>query len=296
MSQISARPRTTRDDARSPCTTRRNLRPTLNFECFLGASLTGPAGAESRQQPPPWPVWRRRRFVIVAVTDGGGSRRRRALRSLAGERKSPTDGPRREERRFDGESGRRGEVVADHDDAEARALQVSDQLGGPVWSAERPGAAVARRGIHDLRVAEQRAGDSDLLALAAEERFRHHCEAGMVTARVDSKLGGLVLHPHLVELTTKCPDPRRVQPRPRKKVGSTTSRLSQSARDMEPVEIPSATASCGLLMRIVAFEADLHVSGPGIPADRLDQRRLDGAVSPTRPTPRRRRRQIDPVQ
>ena len=100
------------------------------------------------------------------------------------------------------------QVVADHDDAEVALAQAPDQLQHlfGLRHAERRGRLVQQ---HDLRLAQQRAGDRDLLALAAGERPDLAAQAGDRHREVGEQVGGLVLHLHLVELARDLASARR---------------------------------------------------------------------------------------
>ena len=91
------------------------------------------------------------------------------------------------------------QVVADHDDAEVALAQAFDQRQDLWWSghAERRGRLVEQ---HHLRLAEQRAGDRHLLALAAGERADLAAEARDRHREVGEQLRRAVLHRDLVEL------------------------------------------------------------------------------------------------
>ena len=79
----------------------------------------------------------------------------------------------------------------------SRRRRIRSRTCSGLRHAERRGRLVEQ---HDLRLAEQRAGDRDLLALAAGERPDLAAQAGDRHRQVGEQLAGLVLHLRLVEL------------------------------------------------------------------------------------------------
>ena len=201
IAQIRARPITTRSEARSPWIKRRSvsLRPRLPSSAravVAAASLiVAPPPRRSSSSPSsPTPVIAETTCSSVVCFG----------REVAGRPAEPED----EDAVGDLEDV--DQVVADHDDAELALAQAPDQvqhLRG-LGDAERRGRLVEQ---HDLRLAEQRAGDRDLLALAAGERPDLAAQAGDRHRQVGEQLAGLVLHPRLVELAR---DRARARARP----------------------------------------------------------------------------------
>ncbi len=119
-----------------------------------------------------------------------------------------------------------GEVVADHDHAEAAIAQPLDQLEDLLGldDAERRRRLVEH---HELRIAEQRAGDRDRLALPAGEALDLGADAAdRRHAERREQLERLLLHRRLVE---HVPGPPLTSSWPRNRL-ATTSRFSQSER------------------------------------------------------------------
>ena len=169
------------------------------------------------------------------------------------------------------------QVVADHDHAEPALAQAPDQ----VQHLRRLGDAERRRRLveqHDLGLAEQRAGDRDLLALAAGERADLAAQAGDRHRQVGEQLARPVLHPRLVELARDRAGPGRDLLAPEEEVGDDVEVVAEGE-----VLVDGRDPQVGRVLRfgdrdLLAVEADRAGVGAVDAGDRLHHRRLAGAV------------------
>ena len=146
---------------------------------------------------------------------------------------------------------------------------------GRLGDAERRGRLVEQ---HDLRLAEQRAGDRDLLALAAGERADLAAQARDRHRQVREQLAGLVLHPRLVELARDGAGAGRDLLAAEEEVGDDVEVVAEREVLVDGRD-PERGRVLGLGDRdLLAAEADRAGVGGVDAGDRLDHRRLAGAV------------------
>ena len=201
IAQISARPMTTRSDARSPWIEPPQVSPRVRRSCSRSV-----AGGVASLMPSSPAVFRSLRVAadpVIAETTCSS-----VVCSAA---KSPAGAAEPQHEDAVGDLEDVGQVVADHDDAEPALAQPPDQVEHlrRLGDAERGGGLVEQ---HDLRLAQQRAGDRDLLALARRRGGpTSQRTLGIVTARLREQLARPVLHARLVELAR---DRARARARP----------------------------------------------------------------------------------
>ena len=206
IAQISARPMTTRSEARSPWMKRRMV--ARRASPALVASVAAAASLIPRR-----PSSRRVLVLVVVLADPGDRRDDVLLGRLFG-LEVPGRPAEAEDEDAVGDLEDVDQVVADHDHAEAALAEFADQVEdlGRLGDAERRRRLVEQ---DDLRLAEQGAGDRDLLALPAGERPDLAAQAGDRHRQVREQLARLVLHARLVELSARHARARAKSPRAR---------------------------------------------------------------------------------
>src|SRR5699024_1213049 len=134
-----------------------------------------------------------------------------------------------------------------------------------------------------LRLAEQRARDRHLLALAAGEGADLAAQAGDRHRQVREQLAGLVLHPRLVELARGGAEAGRDLLAAEEEVGDDVEVVAEGE-----VLVDGRDPERGRVLRFgdrdrLAVEADRPLVGAVDAGYRLYQRRLAGAVVPDQP-------------
>ena len=188
MIQITTTPRITRSDARSPCTNRRR---TSTAGRALEAGRCGWRRGAHAGVPCPVAVLLRARRP--------GDRRDDILAARLAHVEGPGGAAETQHEDAVCDLEHVCEVVADHDHAEATFAQPLDQLQHRrrLRDAERGRGLVEQ---HDLRLAQQRSRDRDLLALAAGEAANLRAHARDRDGELLEQLVRPVLHRRLVEL------------------------------------------------------------------------------------------------
>ena len=219
MIQITTRPRITRSDARSPWTNApqrsRRVRP-------RGRSV--PVAARAHAAAP-----RRSPFASPPSAGTGDRRDDVLLRWSASRVEAARRPPRRSTKMRSATSNTSARLwlITTTPRPRSRRRLISSSTCAVCGDAERGRRLVEQ---HHLRLAEQRARDRDLLALAAGEAAHLGAHARDRDRELLEQLVRPVLHRRLVELARdRCPGPGEITSCPRKRF-ATTSRLSHSAR------------------------------------------------------------------
>ncbi len=214
--------------------------------------------------------------LLAAIADAGDRRDHVLLRRVLG----PELAGRLAEAEDEDPVGDREDVrqvVTDDDNAEVALAQAADQLQD-LFGLRHPESGRRLVEEHDFRLAQERAGDGDLLALAAGEGADLRAQARDRHREVREQIGGLVLHLHLVELAGDRPRPGRYLLPAEKEVGDDVEVVAE-----REVLVDGRDPQFGRVLRPVdphlpPLEAHRAAVGGIDAGDRLDQRRLAGPV------------------